>query len=102
MQPLLTPNELEAEMFARLAMFAVVVMAFAIGSQARAAPLSYGTYYDEELVVENCTNASICRSNFSQLPSDNLFLLKKVNCVIISSQPLISVFCEHFADFRRG
>jgi Icc-related predicted phosphoesterase len=29
---------------------------------------------------------------FSQLPSDNLFLLKKVNCVIATSQPLVSVF----------
>jgi hypothetical protein len=83
---------MEAEMFARLALFAVVVLALAAGGQAKAAPLAYGTYYDEELLINTCATLPSCRSNFSQLPSDNLFLLKKVNCSITSSQPLVSVF----------
>jgi hypothetical protein len=91
MLPLFTHNDMEAEMFDRLTMFAVVALALAVGSQAKAAPLAYGTYYDEELVVESCTTLSTCRSYFSQLPSDNLFLLKKINCFITTTQPLVLV-----------
>jgi hypothetical protein len=75
-------------MFARLTMFAVV--ALAIGSPTKAAPTTYGTYYDEEEVVANCTDSS-CHSNFSQLPSDHLLSLKKINCLIYSSQPVVQV-----------
>jgi hypothetical protein len=90
MRPPLT--HLEAEMFARVTKFAVVALALAAGGQAKAAPLSYGTYYDEELETVLCNNTNTCRVNFSQLPSDNLFLLKKVNCSITTSQPLNIVF----------
>jgi hypothetical protein len=82
---------MEAEMFARLALFAVVVLALAAGGQAKAAPLAYGTYYDEENVNAACAVAVSCRINFTQLPSDNLFLLKKINCLVTSSQPLLLV-----------
>jgi hypothetical protein len=79
---------MEAEMFARLTKFAVVALALAAGGQAKASPLSYGTYYDEEFVAqEGCGDIS-CRVNFSQLPSNNLFLLKKINCIIVTSQPI--------------
>jgi hypothetical protein len=81
-----TQRFLEAEMFARLAMFAVVALALAVGSQAKATPLTYGTYYDEELVNGFCSNATSCRSNFAQLPSDHLVLLKKINCIGWPSQ----------------
>jgi hypothetical protein len=79
-------------MFARLTKFAVVALALAIGSQVKAAPLSYGTYYDEELVSPKCNNATTCQANFTQLPSDHLLLLKKVNCQITSLAPLTYVF----------
>jgi hypothetical protein len=78
-------------MFARLTMFVVVALALAVGSQAKAAPLTYGTYYDEEELAATCFSAMNCRTNFAQLPSDHLLLLKKVNCQILSAQPLINV-----------
>jgi hypothetical protein len=74
-------------MFTRLTKFAVVALALAVGSQAKAAPLSYGTYYDEEAVGGNCSSGS-CRVDFAQLPSDHLFLLKKINCQITAAQPI--------------
>jgi hypothetical protein len=77
--------------FARLTKFAVVALALGVGSQAKAAPLSYGTYYDEEQVVGLCSSGTSCRVNFSQLPSANLVLLKKVNCAMVTSQPITFV-----------
>jgi hypothetical protein len=79
-------------MFARFTKFAVIALTLAVGSQAKAAPLSYGTYYDEELVPGFCINTNTCRANFTQLPSDNLFMLKKVNCSISTPQSLVGVF----------
>jgi hypothetical protein len=107
MQPLFTHNDLEADMFARLAIFAVVALALAAGSQATAAPLSYGTYYDEEFVGDTCINSQSCRANFSPLPPDNLVLLKKINCQITSAQPVIFVLVSISqisggASFGRG
>jgi hypothetical protein len=78
-------------MFARLGQIAVVVLALAVGGQAKAAPLSYGTYYDEEFVQADCAGKAACQSNFTQLPSDHLVLLKKVNCTIQTSQPVAVV-----------
>jgi hypothetical protein len=78
-------------MFARLMMFTVVVLALAAGSQAKAAPLSYGTYYDEEEVSASCNSTTVCRAGFSALPSDHLLLLKKINCEIVSNEPVIYV-----------
>jgi hypothetical protein len=83
---------MEAEMFARLAMFAVVALALAFGNQAKAAPLSYGTYYDEQIVGINCSNTPDCAAYFTQLPSDKLFMLEKINCYIQTSQPVIQLY----------
>jgi hypothetical protein len=106
MQPL-SHKTMEAEMFDRLTMFAVVTLALAVGSQAKATPLSYGTYYDEEQVNVACAVAVSCRVNFSQLPSNNLLLLKKINCLVTSAQPLILVMVSISqtsggASFGRG
>jgi hypothetical protein len=107
MQPLFTQNELEAEMFARLTMLAVVVLALAVGSQAKAAPLSYGTYYDEEFVGGSCSTGGPCRANFTQTPLNNLLLLKKINCQITAAQvvALVIVSISQTSggpDFGRG
>jgi hypothetical protein len=98
---------MEVKMFARLAKFAVLALALAVGGQAKAAPLTYGTYYDEELVQALCNGAAACRVNFSQLPSNNLFLLKKINCQISTTQPLVFVYVSISQtsggpDFGRG
>jgi hypothetical protein len=51
--------------FPRFVKFAVSALALAFESQARAAPLSYGTYYDEELVQSpTCPANILCRTNF--------------------------------------
>jgi hypothetical protein len=89
-QLLFTVNDMETKMFARLTMFAVVALALAVGG-ARATPLSYGTYYDEEELVAVCNSGIACIVPFSAVPSDQLLLLKKVNCQINSNQPLIAV-----------
>jgi hypothetical protein len=106
MQPL-SHKTMGAEMFARLAMLTVVALALAVGSQAKATPLTYGTYYDEEFVGGSCPNSQSCRANFSPLPSDNLLLLKKINCEITSSQPIVFVIVtisqtSGGQDFGRG
>src|SRR5688572_19505490 len=75
-------------MFSRLAQFALVALALTISNQANTAPLVFGTYYDETLSL-NCDNVSTCRINFSQLPADKLLMVQKINCSIISSQPVI-------------
>jgi hypothetical protein len=92
MQPLFTPNHTEAEMFARLTIFAVAALALAFGNHAKAAPLSYGTYYDEQILGVVCSNTPDCEVYFSQLPSNNLLMLEKVNCYIQTTQPLIQVY----------
>jgi hypothetical protein len=83
---------MEAEMFARLAMFAVVALALAFGNQAKAAPLSYGTYYDEQILGAACSNTTDCLVYFSQLPSNQLLMLEKVNCYIQTKQPIVQVY----------
>jgi hypothetical protein len=79
---------MEAEMFARFAQFAAVALAMAIVAKANAAsPLTYGTYYDE-VSFANCTGTgTVCTILFSQLPSDKLLMVNKVNCRFLSSQP---------------
>jgi hypothetical protein len=75
-------------MFARFAQIAVVALALATGNQANAAPLAYGTYYDET-INQNCSPSSLCRVNFSQLPADKLLMVQKINCVVVSVLPIV-------------
>jgi hypothetical protein len=79
---------LEAEMFARFFQASIVALALTISNQANAAPLAYGTYYDE--TVQGCVNGTSCRVNFSQLPADKLLMVGKINCQIVSGQPIES------------
>jgi hypothetical protein len=79
-------------MFARSVQLAIVALALITGGQAKAAAIIYGTYYDDQLVGPTfCNNGTTCRVNFSQLPSDRLLQLSKINCLIQSSQPLTAV-----------
>ncbi|MBR0687474.1 hypothetical protein JQ594_16200 [Bradyrhizobium manausense] len=65
-----------------------IIAAAAVGaSPIEAAPTSYGTYYDDYSVsVSTCLSSAGCRVNFSQLPSDKLTLVRKVNCKIRSTE----------------
>jgi hypothetical protein len=83
-------TSLEAEMFARLTKFAVVALALAVGSQAKAASLTYGTYY-EDTETANCNSTPSCRLNFLQFPTDNLVMINKLNCSINASSQLGSL-----------
>jgi hypothetical protein len=100
---------MEAKMFVRLTMFAVVALALAlaVGGQANATPTSYGTYYDEDTMPASCSNTTDCAVYFSALPSNQLLMLEKVNCSIITSQPIIQVYVtisqtSHGDAFGRG
>jgi hypothetical protein len=74
---------LEVEMFARLAQFIFVALTIVIGCQAGATPVIYGTYYDESASI-GCSNAILCRVNFSQLPADKLLMVNQISCEISS------------------
>lgn len=74
--------------FASFAKSTAIATTLIISAQATAAPVRYGTYYDELQVHANCSANIVCQVNFSQLPSDRLLMLSKVNCSINSSQPL--------------
>jgi len=76
-------------MLSRLVQLALVVaLALTIGNHANGAPLTYGTYYEDKGVPTQCTNSLTCRLNFSQLPSDKLLMVEKVNCYIQSVSPI--------------
>src|SRR5258708_37383340 len=92
---------MEATMFSRLAQVTLFALGLAISNHANAAPLAYGTYYDETAVAV-CINATSCRLNFSQLPSDNLLMVQKINCVTVSSQPVAYVFLRISATLNGG
>jgi hypothetical protein len=79
--------------FSRLAQSAVLVAALAIGTQAHAAPLVYGTYYDETTSF-SCQNTSTtqCPALFSQLPADKLVMVRKIECFIYSAHVLSNGF----------
>ncbi|HEV2159580.1 hypothetical protein [Bradyrhizobium sp.] len=74
--------------FAPFAKFTAIATTLIISTQANAAPVRYGTYYDDLQVGTSCSGNYTCQVNFSQLPSDRLLMLSKVNCSINSSQPL--------------
>jgi hypothetical protein len=76
-------------MFSRLVQIALLALGLAIGDHADAAPLAYGTYYDETAGL-NCSGSTACRLNFSQLPADKLVMVQKIHCRLQSSQPVTS------------
>jgi hypothetical protein len=80
-------------MFSRLAQVTLVALGLTISNHANAAPLAYGTYYDDTF-SPSCPAAPSCRVNFSQLPADKLLMVGKVNCVIGSTQPITDAFLE--------
>jgi hypothetical protein len=75
---------LEAEMLARIVKLAIVALAMSAGDHVNAAPVTYGTYYDET-VSTNCPASSSCRVNFSQLPADKLLMVNQISCQIGSN-----------------
>jgi hypothetical protein len=87
--------------FPRFVKFAVIALAFAVGSQAKATPLTYGTYYEDSEAV-NCSGSTACRLNFSQFPSDNLVLINKLNCSIASTAELNQFVLEISATSGGG
>ncbi|MGW1422479.1 hypothetical protein ACWAT4_20460 [Bradyrhizobium manausense] len=75
--------------FAPFANFTAIASTLIICSQAMAAdPVRYGTSYDQLQLGTTCSGNISCQVNFSQLPSDRLFMLSKVNCSVNSTQPL--------------
>lgn len=72
----------------RAFLVALAGVSFVTGSSS-AAPLRYGSYYDESAEVD-CTSASICQLFLGQTPTDKLVMFRKVNCSITSSSPVIS------------
>gem|GEM_PF-3245297 len=91
-------------MFTRLAQLTLVALALTIGNHATAAPLVYGTYYDDTVsgVTCNSANSNFCRLNFAQLPADKLLLIQKVSCTMGSSQPLTQTFLNISATLGGG
>jgi hypothetical protein len=81
-------------MFARLVQFASVALALVIGSHASAAPLSYGTYYDETVYTNLCTNTQFCGVTFSQTPADKLVMVGKINCAVSSTAPPSNIILQ--------
>ena len=75
-------------MFARVAKLAIVALVLVIAGQAGAAPLSYGTYYDETTFY-SCSSGISCRVNFSQTPADKLLMVNKISCNSTSSAQLV-------------
>src|SRR5580704_17311389 len=70
-------------MITRLIHFAVVTACLVLGAnQANAQATIYGTYYDETVAGQQCSNsaATTCRVYFSQTPSNNLVMITEVSC----------------------
>ena len=66
-------------MFARFAQSAAFAIALCAGGQANA--VTYGTYYDETTNASCFTSSTnVCRLNFSQIPSDKLLMVSRINC----------------------
>ena len=79
-------------MFSRLVQATLLALGLTICNHSNAAPLTYGTYYDET-VGANCGSTSVanCRLNFSQLPADKLLVVQKIHCSFASSAPMVQV-----------
>src|SRR5882757_6277596 len=73
--------------FANLLRFAVLAGALVIASHVEAAPVAYGSYYDETSQVVDCPTpgiAGLCRVNFSQTPSNKLVIITHVSCYFVA------------------
>jgi hypothetical protein len=70
-------------MFARFAQLASLALTLVFGSQANAAPLTYGTYYEDTIAALTCNSS--CRVLFSQTPADKLLMVSRITCSINSS-----------------
>ena len=58
-----------------------------ITSAATAAPVTFGSYYDENVTPPAICSASLCTVFFSQLPSDRLLLVTNVACAFVTPYP---------------
>jgi hypothetical protein len=84
-------------MFARFTQFAVAALILTGGAQSHAAPLVYGTYYEEYQSII-CSTFTSCTLFFSQTPSDRLLMLSKIDCHVQSSTPITSNFLRISAN----
>lgn len=73
--------------FAEFAKSAVVAIALLAGTQAYAAPVTVGTYYDET-ISGSCSSQTNCSVFFTQAPSNKLVSVRKLHCRIETTQPL--------------
>ncbi|MBR1121131.1 hypothetical protein JQ628_06370 [Bradyrhizobium lablabi] len=72
--------------FRRLALFATVASALVVATQANAAPVIVGTYWDES--ASGMCSASLCPVFFSQLPPNKRLMVREINCnILTASQP---------------
>lgn len=72
----------------RFAKATTIAAALVSASQIHAAPLSYGTYYDETVPLSECLSGAgtSCQINFSQTPTNKLVLVTTVSCHMTSSK----------------
>ncbi len=73
--------------FAEFAKSAVVAAALFAGSQAHAAPVIVGTYYDET-ISGSCSSQTNCSVFLTQTPSSKLVSVHKLHCRIQTTQPI--------------
>lgn len=73
--------------FAQFARSAVAAAAIFAGSQAHAAPVTVGTYYDET-ISGSCSSQTNCSVFFAQTPANKLVQVHKLHCVIRTTQPI--------------
>jgi hypothetical protein len=85
---------MEADMifsrFTRLFVFAATLAGGVHGAFATS-PLSYGTYYDETS-INFCGSSAQCNVYFSQTPSNDLVLVRKLRCMMTSSLTVGSAY----------
>lgn len=62
-----------------------------ITSAATAAPVTFGSYYDENVTPPAICSASLCTVFFSQLPSDRLLLVTNVACAFVTPYPVTQI-----------
>ncbi|MBR0686240.1 hypothetical protein JQ594_09970 [Bradyrhizobium manausense] len=71
----------------RALMLALAGFTLAPTVNSSAAPLSYGTYYDETVAAPTCISTTFCPVYFSQTPADKLLMVRKINCIFSSPNP---------------
>ncbi|MBR0690014.1 hypothetical protein JQ612_19005 [Bradyrhizobium manausense] len=73
--------------FAEFATSAVVAAALFAGSQAHAAPVVVGTYYDETISA-GCNGQLNCSAFLTQTPANKMVMVKKLHCKVQTTQPI--------------